>query len=404
MTYTDMDDTPKEGSTSEQAASPENGSTPKSVQRPQRVRRTKSGPQIYGQDSTGGYESAQGVIRKDISAKAPAEEAKSIGTPSNPDTASPVQPVAQEVQLDTQEETAEQAPQPAKAAPAAAESRQRPAQGTGRQAPRGSKKRKKQGKVSRMMETSRRVIRSPLLIIITILNTIYLLASIGAVILKQLNYGLVARLISSINFPSQVSGYVSMFETLMKQLDTDAVIAALLVRVPGLLFCIGLWLLVITVRSAKERMSGSGFALMRICVVLRMIFSCIILLAVLVLAVTLVIAAGSGSSTSVLVLAIGILVAAIVLTMAVIMYYFCYLATLRAVQTNASTGDFYGKVSVFVAVVTIILALPGILNLLSGITNMEITGIITGISRLAWMILFAVWIFCYRRVMSEYEE
>ncbi len=423
MTDTDRDETPREGSVRERTAPARHSATGK-AQRPERVRRTRSGPQIYGQDSTGGYESAQGVIRKDISANASAEEARSVETGSV--EARSIEPESTEAgieevktlgsdsgyvntrqgQNDTQRErqprTVGQAQQPARAETLTTSDTMsdRPSsRGSGRR-----RKVKKEGRGSRMMGASRRVIRSPLLIIVTLLNTLYLVSSIAAVFARELNYGLFAKMIASIHFPSQVSGYVSVFESLMQRLDTDAVAAALLLRFPALLFCIGLWLLVITVRLAQERMSGSGFLFMRICVILRMIASCIILLGVLVLSVTLVIAAGSGGSRSVLILAIGVLVAAVVVTMAVIMYYFCYLATIRAVQTNASAGDFYGRVSIFVAVVSILLALPGIFNLISGITNEEITGIVSGASRLGWMILFAIWIFCYRRVLSDYEE
>lgn len=58
------------------------------------------------------------------------------------------------------------------------------------------------------------------------------------------------------------------------------------------------------------------------------------------------------------------------------MYYFSYLAMLRTFRTNTQKGESYGAASGYVAVVYILMGLFGIIGLLSGIVNGEISGIV----------------------------
>ncbi len=410
MAYTEMDETPKEDSVSTESVhlsepvvvsdeEPEHESEAMPVKRPERVRRTKSGPQIYGLDSMGGFDDSQGVIREDIKARSH-EEDHDQGIQMDLD---PVR--VEEAQLPNQDSEFNQESQTPQAGPAErsrTEARTPQEKPAVRQAkPHGQKK---SGKASRMVEASRRALRSPLLILVALFLTIYFLGGVAAVFMRELSYGQFAKLISSAGIFSQLSGYMSLFEDAMHQLDTGPVWMALAIRIPDLLLCVGLWLLVITGRTAKERMSGSGYFFMRFSVVIHMIVSCILLLAGLVVSVTMLIASWGSGTGNLIGISVAVLVAAIIVTMVVIMYYFCYLGTVKSIQMNASRGEFYGKVSIFVAVVQIVLAFVGIISILSGIVNAEITGIVTGAGRILWMALYGIWICCYRKVMKNYEE
>ncbi len=404
MSYSDKDETPKGDGPSKETNASE--ITPQPVQtsatgaqQSGRVHLTQSGPQIYGQSSGSEYEGEQGVIRREISGQKRDDDSLEIQN-LNAGTAER----GTDEKPSVEKGSLPQAPPVRKRDPAesSASGQTRGKQSAGKtHIPQGSKK---SGKTGRMIEASRRALRSPLMVLVAVFQTIYLVGGVAAVFMQELSYGQIAKIITSMGIPSQLSGYMSMFQSIMSYLDTDGMIAALLIRLPDLLFCIGLWLVCIIARTARERMSGSGFFLMRCCVIINMVVSCVVLLACLVLAVTLVIASWSSGTNSLLILSIIVLIAAIIVTMIVIMYYFCYLATIRIMQVNSSRGEFYGKVSVFVGIVHIVMGLTGIVSILSGIVNAEITGIVIGVGQIAWMVLFAVWIFCYRRVMSPYEE
>ncbi|MCD7817462.1 MAG: hypothetical protein LUH07_00180 [Lachnospiraceae bacterium] len=401
-----------------------------SARKSSRTRRSRSGPQIYGQDAMAGYEGAQGVIRRDVQgghpinntenthAETPAAEGQTR-PPRRPPHRQPT-PSAPQAPQDVPADTSQRRPENVRQrrpmnlqeAPAngAVPRNQNPQSGTQPyvQAPRDGRTPaqsggKNAGLARRIMETARDAVASPLLILVAIFHTVYFVSSVAAIFLRQLSYGQMAKLLTLFNLPSQLSGYVSMFQSAMSQLDQGALVLNLVIRIPDLLFCLGLWIICITVRSSGEKMSGAGFLLMRIDILLNMLVSCVILLIILIVSVTLVIASWS-AGTQGLPVAIVTLVAAIVVTMAILMYYFCYLATIKTVQRNARSGEQYGKVSAYVALIHIILAFTGVINILSGIVNLEITGITGGIGRIAWMILFGIWIFRYRSTLSEYEE
>ena len=254
------------------------------------------------------------------------------------------------------------------------------------------------------IESSRSVLKSPILILVALLNTVCLAGAVAAVFLHEMNYTQFIRLISDINMPAQLAGYMESVKKLLGMLDSGMLPVNLALQIPGVFLCIGLWLICITGRTADEEMSGIGFVFMKIFVVIKMIFTCAVVLIGLILSVTLVVAAWVSGTNSMILLA-GVMLAVMIITaLAVIMYYFCYLATLKAIRLNASTGEPYGQVSVYVAIVHVILGLSGIVGLLSGIVNAEISNIAGSIGKIGWMLLFAVWIYLYKGKMSEFED
>ena len=334
-------------------------------------RRRKSGPQIYGQSETPA-ESGQGVVRRNVQGRAPQDpNGRPVNRPNGPQGA----PV----------------------------NRPNGPQGAPANRPNGPHLSPSYNGMQ-VIETARKAIKSPLFILIALLNTVYLVSSIAAIFLEQLNFSVAARLLSGVNLPTQFVGYMDKFLVLMAKLDTDAVVVNLAMRVPDLLFCIGLWLILVTAFSAKETMSGIGFGFVKLVLIINMIKNCVVVLAGLVISVVLTVAAWVSGTGSMTVASTVTLVLMIVIAMMVIMYYFCYMATFKTVRLNASTGEPYGKVSVYVAIMEIILALTAILNLLSGIVNAEISAITGAAGKMGWMILFALWIFSYRSRMSEFEE
>lgn len=254
-----------------------------------------------------------------------------------------------------------------------------------------------------IMEISRKMLRSPVFLLIAILHTVYLAGSIAAIFMDQMNYSQAVRMIRSMSLPAQVSGYANTITTLLSKLDSGALAANLVLHIPDILFCLGLWLIFIMAMAAKENMSGIGFGFTRATVIINMVVSCIVMLAALIVSVAVVIAAWVSGTMPVIIVSAVILVVTIVATMLVIMYHFCYLATLKICRVNGDIGEEYGKVSGFVAVVHIFMALFSVINLLSGIVNSEIANIVSAVGGIGWMLLFAVWIFMYRGKMNELE-
>ena len=257
---------------------------------------------------------------------------------------------------------------------------------------------------TKIREMSKKSFQSPIFLLVALLQTVYLAGSIAAIFMKQLNFSQVMRLITGISMPTQITGYMDQLLKLMAKLDTGAVLANLAIRIPDILMCLGLWIIVFAARSKKEEMPGVGFTFLKIVVIIGLIKSCVLMLAGLVISVALVVSAWVSGVQTMIVAAVVTLVIMIVLTMFVVMYYFSYLAMLRTFRTNTQKGESYGAASGYVAVVYILMGLFGIIGLLSGIVNGEISGIVGSAGRIGWMLLMAFWIFGYRSTLGEIED
>ena len=256
----------------------------------------------------------------------------------------------------------------------------------------------------KIREMSKKSFQSPIFLLVALLQTVYLAGSIVAIFMKQLNFSQVMRLITGISMPTQITGYMDQLLKLMAKLDTGAVLANLAIRIPDILMCLGLWMIVFAARSKKAEMPGVGFTFLKIVVIIGLIKSCVLMLAGLVISVALVVSAWVSGVQTMIVAAVVTLVIMIVLTMFVVMYYFSYLAMLRTFRTNTQKGESYGAASGYVAVVYILMGLFGIIGLLSGIVNGEISGIVGSAGRIGWMLLMAFWIFGYRNTLGEIED
>ena len=257
---------------------------------------------------------------------------------------------------------------------------------------------------TKIREMSKKSFQSPIFLLVALLQTVYLAGSIAAIFMKQLNFSQVMRLITGISMPTQITGYMDQLLKLMAKLDTGAVLANLAIRIPDILMCLGLWMIVFAARSKKAEMPGVGFTILKIVVIIGLIKSCVLMLAGLVISVALVVSAWVSGVQTMIVAAVVTLVIMIVLTMLVVMYYFSYLAMLRTFRTNTQKGESYGAASGYVAVVYILMGLFGIIGLLSGIVNGEISGIVGSAGRIGWMLLMAFWIFGYRSTLGEIED
>ena len=257
---------------------------------------------------------------------------------------------------------------------------------------------------TKIREMSKKSFQSPIFLLVALLQTVYLAGSIAAIFMKQLNFSQVMRLITGISMPTQITGYMDQLLKLMAKLDTGAVLANLAIRIPDILMCLGLWMIVFAARSKKTEMPGVGFTFLKIVVIIGLIKSCVLMLAGLIISVALVVSAWVSGVQTMIVAAVVTLVIMIVPTMLVVMYYFSYLAMLRTFRTNTQKGESYGAASGYVAVVYILMGLFGIIGLLSGIVNGEISGIVGSAGRIGWMLLMAFWIFGYRSTLGEIED
>lgn len=403
-----------------QAAEPPMKETPTvEVKEPVQQRRMKSGPQVYGQagmtqKNGNPYSGQQGMVRRNIQGGAPQGRPMNgpQGQPMNRPQGRPVngpqgRPMngPQGQPMNGPQGRPMNGPQGRPMNGPQGQPMNRP-QGRPMNGPQG---RPGQGASygryrMQIMETARGMLKSPLFFLIVFLNTVYLAGSIAAIFMKELNFSLYAGLLADISFPAQIAGYMTDLLAIFTKLDTGAVIVNLVIHIPDMLFCLGVWVIFISALSAKENMSGAGFSMVKIVMILRMVVYCILMLAGLLISVTLVVAAWISGVQSMLIASVVTLVLMIVITMMLIMYYFSYFATMKTCRVNADNGDVYGSVSSYVAGLQIIMALFSVINLLSGIVNAEISNIAGSAGKMGWMILLGIWMFRYKSKLSEFDE
>lgn len=382
------------------------------------ARRMRSGPQIYGQEGSGadaqGYD-RQGAIRRNVQhtpqQNRPAQRGESQSwNVSGQNGAQPQMNMQGQANARRQAGPSGQMNQPNRPLYQGAQAGQNPynqpprqampSQGAGARtgAPTGS------FQAHRMQEVSRSMLKSPIFLLIAILNTVCFVGTIAAIFLRQMNYSQVIRLIKGFDLPAQISGYVSSVTSVLSMLDSGALLANLAMHIPDLLFVIALWMIFLAAVKSKDRMSGIGFGFAKATVLINMVVACAVSAAALIITVAVVIASWVSGTTLVVIGAAAALVIAITAVMMVIMYYFCHLATIKTCRLNSVEGESYGKVSRYVAVIHIVLGLMSIVDLLSGIVNSELSNIIGAIGKIGWMFLLAIWIFMYRDKMEEIGE
>lgn len=255
-----------------------------------------------------------------------------------------------------------------------------------------------------LIEQSKRMFRSPVFIIMALLNTVFMVTMIASIFLQNMSFSQVITILANFDLPSELMSYANRILSLMSKLGSGMIVVDLVSHLPELLLCVGFWILIVTADKSDEPMSGLGFLCAKIYIVIKMAVMCIGLLICLVLSVVFAVSSWVSVSVSAKIFSSIFLAAMIVFTMVIVMYFFCLLHTVKVCRLNAVQGERFSAVSVYAAVLTILAALTSILGLLSAIVNYETAGIICFGCKIAWMVLISLWIILYKNKINEGSE
>lgn len=254
----------------------------------------------------------------------------------------------------------------------------------------------------RLMGQAKGMFRSPLFVLLALLNTVALGVSVAGILMKELNYSGLLSVLKNFDMPVEALVYVDKLMDLLSKAE-GVTVFELAGKVPDLLLCLGIWVLFVTALRKKESMASAGFLTVKIVVILKMIVSCIVLIACLVFSVTLVVSAWVSGGRTALIASAVFLGIMIIVSMAVIMYFFCLLHALKVCRKNAVMGEEFGTIPLYAAVLTIVIALVSVVGLLSAIVNVEIAGIVSYGCQIGWMLLLGIWMMSYRN-KTGYNE
>ncbi|MDD6615621.1 MAG: hypothetical protein PUF13_05910 [Lachnospiraceae bacterium] len=250
----------------------------------------------------------------------------------------------------------------------------------------------------RLMIESRKALHSPLFLLITFLYTAAIAASAVSAVMQNLNFSHILQMLISVDAPGELMTYANKVVELLSRFDSGAVIIVLVSRIPDVFLCLGLWIAYLTSGKRRRKMPGAGFLFARIGLVLKLIAGCVLMLVCLLLAVTFAVSAWVSGIRATEVASVIFLAAMIVLTMIIVMYFFCCLHTVKVCECNMVRGESEGRASAYAAVLTMLASLLSVLVLLYSVVNMEIVGIISAACSMVWMILMGIWMLGYRKV------
>ena len=248
----------------------------------------------------------------------------------------------------------------------------------------------------RMLQESRKLLHSPLFLMLTILYTAAIIASAVSSFMQNLNFSQILQMLTNVDAPGELMAYVEKVVDLFSKFDNGAFMIVLVSKIPDVFLCLGFWIAFLTSGKRREKVSGGGFLSARIGLILKLITGCVLMLVCLLLAVTFVVSAWVSGIQTAKVASVIFLAAMIILTMIIVMYFFCCLHTIKVCESNMARGEACGKASMYAAVLTMLGSLFSVIMLLSSVVNMEIAGIVSAACSIGWMILMGLWILGYR--------
>ncbi|MBR5773888.1 MAG: zinc ribbon domain-containing protein [Clostridia bacterium] len=189
------------------------------------------------------------------------------------------------------------------------------------------------------------------------------------------------------------------------------VIGIIISAAPTVLILIGMWITYSSAKSADERLKTNGLNIIRIITIIMLVLICIVVAFAIPLSILVVFLSGSeelmfdpsywGESMAALfsefmtVFLVVALVVALIVAVLMIVYYSLVIKTIKSIKTTIETGVLTGKVSIFVAVMSIIIGVFTALSAFSSITGNAIFAGIASLPSAASYILFGVIIFNY---------
>ena len=113
--------------------------------------------------------------------------------------------------------------------------------------------------------------------------------------------------------------------------------AGLVLNIPGILMCLGLWLMFAQTKRSEGEVSTSGCTLVKVMVVLQFIAVCLVMTAGLIISVAFVVAAGASSSLTSIIVGVVMLLVMILISTLAILFYVQLLFGIKVIRHNVKS-------------------------------------------------------------------
>lgn len=254
-----------------------------------------------------------------------------------------------------------------------------------------------------LMLKARKMVKSPLFFLLVLIYTVMTVSSaihiVGGNAINSLN-AVQATLQEVFGANVAISFLNGILDIAEKAAEGIIIIAGVIMHIPGVVICLGMWLAFFFTNRRNEPISTVGYTMTRVMVWLKFIVRCLILIAGLIISVAFVVAAGASASTASIVVGIALLAAVILISLFVILFYVQLLHALKAIKQNVKSGTDVGRIALFVPVVGIFMGIFTILGMLPMAPD-DILGLVTHGTSAAWLIFGSLWLLVYRHKASR---
>ena len=254
------------------------------------------------------------------------------------------------------------------------------------------------GNARTLMQKARRRVKSPLFFLVVLLHTIMTVASILNLVTGNVLYNLNVMQ-DSLQKAVGNNLAVTYMNTVIDLIEGASKITILGVDfalcLPGVLVCLGLWLMFLKTTAKKEEMSTGGYTLTKVMTLLQFIAVCLVLGAGLIFSVAFVVMAGASGNTTSIFAGIILLVIMILLSVLTILFFVQLLHALKVIKWNARNGTDKGRIAIYVPVVGILLSIATGLSMIPMAPN-DYIGLANQAASAAWMLFGSIWLLVYR--------
>ena len=254
------------------------------------------------------------------------------------------------------------------------------------------------GSAGTLMQKARRSVKSPLFFLVVLLHTIMTVASILNLITGNVLYNLNVMqdsLQKTVGNNLAVTYMNSVIDLIEGASKTTILGVDFALCIPGVLVCLGLWLMFLKTTVKKEEISTGGYTLTKVMTLLKFIAVCLVLAAGLIFSVAFVVAAGAGGTAATIIAGIILLVTMILISVLTILFYVQLLHALKVIKWNAKNGTDKGRISTYVPVVGILLSIGTGLSMIPMAPN-DYIGLTNQAASAAWMLFGSIWLLVYR--------
>ena len=203
---------------------------------------------------------------------------------------------------------------------------------------------------------------------------------------------------------SQLVSMVVNVQSIVAQLGATVELGiVVVVLVPNVLFCLGLWLMFFRTDTKRRQFPMGGYTLARVMMILKFIIACLVLAIGLVIAVYFVVVSAQGSSSSIdssLVQGIIVLIVMIILSVFVVMYYIQWMFCLKVVKVNAKTGADPGRMPGFLVFLSLLCVAACVLMMIPMASN-DYVGLAARGAAAGYFFFSGLWVLIYKLMVKR---